>query len=452
MTIGMQKSAAEMAALSEDIAKDRSVAEAAQRKTTIDVTATNALGHATAPNNVYEQGMGDPRIDDGEAPDAPQNVVVTPRIHGLGVSWDPAPSSHRVKLATIRVTPEGSTSFEVQASTLVAHLVIGLDAGIAHDVEVKFTDAFNDDSFYSAAVEGTPLRTVAEEIDLAELSILGRIQGLLPNENLATIEDATKFGQGVVLGEALAVQDAATFRLWASEAMIESAMIADLSADKITTGTLDAATITIAEGGEVQAGPGCILDWAGLTLGIATSFDTPTVEASYKLGPVGDWGAFHFYENVDIGVDGNFRGCIVRADGIAGAHSGAVVLHATPNGVVDDTAGRLQVLGKPDTGHGKVDIFDDLTIARYCQPFEGFRGGTELLEATFPAGSSSSYPLTRNERPKMVALFWKPTGAVSGWHPLVHSSNNWEITVDVNSVDVVNGSTQSRIITGRVWY
>ena len=70
---------------------------------------------------------------------------------------------------------------------------------------------------------------VLRALDVGEMALLGRLQGEMPNRNIATLEDATKLGDGVVLARAMAAQDAAAFNLWAENAMIRNAKIADLS-------------------------------------------------------------------------------------------------------------------------------------------------------------------------------------------------------------------------------
>lgn len=150
------------------------------------------------------------------------------------------------------------------------------------------------------------------DIDLAQQAILGRLQGLLPNENLATIEDATKLGTGVVLAQAMAVQDAAAINLWVQNAAIQSAKISGLVADKILAGILQA-SVSIASGGSITW-PGGNLTPLGVTLtDTASDAASAATSPASKITPPGSWAAYNFYT-----VPGERRGGAIRSDGNAG--------------------------------------------------------------------------------------------------------------------------------------
>lgn len=157
------------------------------------------------------------------------------------------------------------------------------------------------------------------EIDLAKAAILGNLKGLLPNENLAAIEDATRLGTGVVLAQAMAVQDAAAFRLWASEAMIESAYVKEIVADKIRAGILQAA-ISISSGGSISAG-GASLDQDGLELlETASELSAPSTDRASKITPrsPSPWAHYQFYRVPGVGW-----GTQIAAEG-SGAGGGVI--------------------------------------------------------------------------------------------------------------------------------
>lgn len=353
--------AAELAALSEETAKRRDVAEAAVRKTTIDQTAETALAHALAPDGVVGNYDVKPTIDDDLPPGTPANVAIEPLAHGLGVSWDAPLSSWRAKYAELRVTPPTGPAFVLRSSTLLGHALFDLLAEEAYLIEARFVDAFTEAGDWSVPAPGIPNRSVAEQIDFSFANVFGE----LGYENISELNDPAKVGDAVIQARSFAAQNAAAFNLWAENAMIQSAKIADLSADKIETGTLEAATVYLSATGSLQAGPHTKLDSGGVELGLASSYDTPSEEASYKIAGEGDFSALMFYSNVSIAAEGNFRGAILRSDGVPGAQAGALVVHATATGDIDQpSSALLHVLAKPDTGSGQVDVHQNLNVAQ----------------------------------------------------------------------------------------
>jgi hypothetical protein len=143
-------------------------------------------------------------IDDGTPPSAPQNVVVTPFMRGLEVSWGDPPPEDVVEKARIVATPRGNPAgLKAAEVPRLGGAVADLAGGVVHDLSVVFVDRWGHESAPAAAT-GTPQRTAAEEIDLDQLAMNERIQGMLPNVNLAPIGNSEKFAEGVVRGVALA--------------------------------------------------------------------------------------------------------------------------------------------------------------------------------------------------------------------------------------------------------
>lgn len=360
----LMEAARELQGLAEDTAKDLSVAKAAQRKTQIDNTANMALLHATAPEGIVEDYAQYEARDDGIPPAVAQNVAATPIIQGLAVSWDTPPPQDQVKAADIRITPQGGSASVVRAAGKTGHTFLGLEADKAHAMEVRLIDTFGRTSGWSPVVQGIPMFSAAEYIDLQELDLLGRLQGLLPNENLGTIEDATKLGKGIVTAEAMAVQNAVTFSLWATEAMIGGAYIKDVRVDTLTGGELNTTAINIASllelapGGSVKAGEGTTMDDGGVTLAVGPNYNTPTLNRDQQISAEGDWASLAFFDDTSP----NLRGAVIRSDGNNTVKRGMVALHATEDGALnEDTSARIEVIASAG-GLGRVFVYEDLIV------------------------------------------------------------------------------------------
>lgn len=435
--------------LAEATAKRRDIAEASQRKTTIDQTVKTALAHALAPNGVVDNYGIDPRVDDGLPPSAPTGITITPLAHALSIEWTPPLYEDRVKVADVSITPDGGLERMERATNLNRHAVIDLEAEVPCSVKVKCTDAFGVSGPYSTPVVGTPAHSVAEEIDIGEAALLGRLQGLLPNENLATIEDFTKFGEGVILGEALAVQEAATFNLWASEAMISSAHIANLEADKIDTGILTAATIFLSATGKLQAGEHTALDAGGIELGLADNFNTPVQDGSYKISGEGDIGALMFFAPTPVSARGDHRGAVLRADGVEGSYGGALILEATAGGNPDVRGARFEVLAKHNAPVGQINAYGDIVMRGRLYIAGGVEGVLAGHTTTTISGTGGTTTFAHRIRRDGVARApynymiqyttsidsfgngnWSPISQLSGFSVMANETN---ITVTNNT-------------------
>jgi len=355
----------------EETAVRRDIAEAAQRKTLLPDVAKQALERALITPGVTPDFSVDPTIDDGLPPNTPQNLTAMPIIKGLSVSWDLPLGSERVKSARIRITPDGGSATIYDSATVQGDTILGLEGSVEHAIEADLTDAFGESSGWSTPINATPLLSAAETIDLEELDLLGRLQGLLPNENLATIEDTTKLGEGVVLAEAMAVQDAVAFNLWASTAMIGSAYVEELVVDKLVGGVMDttdifvASTLEIATGGQILCGDGTKLDAEGLHLEPGADYYADGLTPDQKITPPSELSTIAFYEHGSGTAEGN----------------GIVLNSNTPYGDPDavTTIGLYTTIGgsrlnnqyaylRLDSIHGlygKVSAGIDLAVGRY---------------------------------------------------------------------------------------
>jgi len=355
-----------------ETAKSLPIAKGAQRKTQIDQTVAAALAFATAEDGIVET---DPALipieDDGEPPSVAENVTLTPIIGGLVVTWDQPPPEERVKRAEIRfeALTSGTPPETVRADNIAGHTLLGLNHNFTYEVEVQLTDLFAQESGWSDPVQGDPMSTAIDEINLTEMAILGTLQGLLPNANLATIEDATKLGEGVVLAEAMAVQDAAAINLWVQDLAVEGAKIHSLVADKIVGGTILTDTIDIASelnligSGKLKtSGGGTSLDAGGVVIQPSVDYNTPTITQDQKISTAGEWTSLAFWN--DSALDA--RGAVIRADGSSGGRRGAVVLHATAaGGLGAETSARVELFSREE-GFGRVYLYEDVFIDREC--------------------------------------------------------------------------------------
>jgi hypothetical protein len=216
-------------------------------------------------------------------------------------------------------------------------------------------------------------------IDLTRAAILGNLQGLLPNENLATLEDATRLGDGVVLARAMAAQDLAAMRLWVQEGSIESAMVLGLVADKIRAGLLQVDLIVAA--GRVQA-DGASLTPGGMTLNQTNSaISFPNQDTGSKITPPGSnpFASFAFFEH---GGSRMTKGIGLNADGIGGSDwNGEIRLCAT-SGTRDNSAlstAILTIRSRAGSGNaGAVEVKEDLAVNRDIQAFRNITASDQL--------------------------------------------------------------------------
>ena len=225
--------------------------------------------------------------NDGIAPAAPTGLAVTPQRRGAYATWDTPPAVENVARATVRVKLQ-STGAVVQTTTTTATniRISDLNPDVVYTVEVRYIDRWELIGAWTAPATVTPQRSVADEVNLSGQAILTVINGLLPNGNLATIKDATKLGDQLVVARAMAVQDAAALNLWVANAAIQSAKIASVQADKIDTGILFAA-VSISSTGKISAA-GATMDSGGISLAeVASQNSPPNVGPGSKISNAG---------------------------------------------------------------------------------------------------------------------------------------------------------------------
>lgn len=279
------------------------------------------------------------RGDDGIPPGYP-TVTAESFFHQVDLYWPRPPASDEVAGSLVRIRPEDESSRIVSRPSHSA--TIKNLPHKPHTFEVLLFDKWGRESLWSDPVTATPMLTAAEEIDLSEIAMLGRLRGLLPDTNLATITDATKLADelvssgkiapgavtgpklpdgvingpklaasaveadkiaanavtapkilsdqiqtrhitaGAVTASVMAAQDAAAFNLWAQNAMIRSAAIQSVKADQITAGTITAGQITLAGAGSLKAGQ-TMLDASGMTLAPLSDFGYTDRDRDYKI-------------------------------------------------------------------------------------------------------------------------------------------------------------------------
>lgn len=320
---------------------------------------------ATVESSVSSGGL----VDDGHPPARPV-VSASAFFHQVDLWWARPPATEGVRSSLVRVRPEDEGSYILTRGPIEA-TIKNLEAK-PHTFEVALVDHFGRESLWSDPVSATPLLTAAEQIDLTELAMAGRLQGLLPELNLSTITDATKLADelissgkiapgaitgpklpdgvvsgpkiddsaitapklaansveaekvaagaittpkmaagsvvadkiganaviteklasdtiqtrhitaGAVTASVMAAQDAAAFNLWAQNAMIRSAAIQELVADKIVGGQFTAGTIDIVGGGMVRAGE-TELSSSGVKLGVLSGEEYVSENQHYKI-------------------------------------------------------------------------------------------------------------------------------------------------------------------------
>lgn len=421
-------------------------------------------------------------LDDNVDPETPKNVEVTSFLKALGVEWDAPPQKDAVAEVEIEVTPSAGAPFVQKVKGSALSYVFYNLAYNNHSFRVRFIDKFNRISAWSLSVSGAPSRSAQYEIDLTEARILGNLKGLLPNANLATIQDATKLGSGVVLAEAMAVQNAAALNLWVGNGAIQRAMIgnaqidtaqieqlavttgkiADLAvtnakvdsiiANKIVTSTLSATVITLGTGGKLQsAGAGVILSDAGLQLDFETVLGNPSENVDRKITAKGGYASLSFYSQNPP----NSRGVYIRADGIAGTGKvGGIYLHTTPNGVGSAGAAATIDVNSLDAGNiiltasviqlrGGVDIWNNnLTFVNDA----ALIAFNTLPLTTIGAGNTLTTSHSISGVPKW--FIYQHTRAGIGWINTVNGVNSVQSQLYSDRAVITNNGTDSMTVRG----
>jgi hypothetical protein len=227
------------------------------------------VGPAVSKTEVARQALEAKRIlddanlvpDDGIPPGVPVNVRTEALRRGVRVTWNAPPEEEYVEKTRVKVTNAVSTG-----RVLLQEAAAGTSATVVdlpteeHLVEVQHVDQWGLTSPWSAFVTVTPLKSVADLIDLAAAEIAGKLGWT----NIAALTDPANLGDKVITSRAMATQNFAALSAWIEGAAIKDALIGDLKADKITTGNLTA-EIGITTG--KLTWPGGLLDPGGMTLG-----------------------------------------------------------------------------------------------------------------------------------------------------------------------------------------
>jgi hypothetical protein len=224
--------------------------------------------------------------------------------------------------------------------------------------------------------------------------------------------------------------------------MIETAYISEIVADKIRTGVLSATMLILTETGSIQAGPGTQLDGGGLTLGLASSYDTPSFTGTYKVSSFDDSTALMFYENEDVIADGNFKGAILRADGASGDKAGALVFHATVDGDLEAEAARAELLAVPG-GTGQVNLFGNVTINGSLAVSGGLQGFTSAL-GTIAPNAAPVWSHGLGVKPWNVNVH--VSSNLATWNPVQHRTSEFEIHVTASTIQVRNNTNATWFI------
>lgn len=247
---------------------------------------------------------------------------------------------------------------------------------------------------------------ILKKLDIGGMAQLQRLQGALPNANLATIQDATKLAAGLVssrelsdlavsaakladyavgpskvateavstraiaanavvanaiaanavLATHMAVQNLAAFDLWASIAMIRSAWINNLTVDKLSAGTFTAGEIILAGGGRIRGG-GTWMDSSGIRMPFVGGNYGAAANAGFKITGPDDNEAVAMFRT--SGLTPNYQGVQIRGDGVAGNDNmaGEVVIQSSSAG--GNFGAQIEVVTK--TGNSAINLTADNT-------------------------------------------------------------------------------------------
>lgn len=431
------------------LATEYDTAMRAQTKTRTRQIAVDAKGRLDAAGIVP---------NDGVAPAPPTGVTVEAIRRGVRVRWSAPPEDDHVALTLIRLTNVATGAVTIERSRTRSHTFTSLSV-TEHTVEVGHEDMWGLFSGYGAPVSVTPLLSVADEVDLAGLAMLGRLKGLLPNANLATIQDATRLGSGVVLAQAMAVQDAAAINLWVANAAIGSAKIASVVADKISAGILTA-DIAISTGGRVSAA-GATMDDSGISLtstSSSASFASQDTGSKITAGSP-PWAALGFFSNT---VAPFYRGMNVHANGVAGTSRHGLIRLAATDGNEDNSLVRTAVLTveSSDAG-GLISVKEDLSVNRHITAQTGnikttqgnIQAGGRMLSTSnsgvvnLPSGTSFTFGFNRQAIPHLYVCFFRDG---TDWRPFVNGTNGFTTFCNAGGIQIYNGNTVARDV--RVYY
>jgi hypothetical protein len=290
------------------------------------------------------------------------------RSHALVVGWDPPDPTDYVSYTVVSVENPPGTPVVVENVSGSGVTVTGLTPGTAYTISLKHVDRWAHESTVTT-IGGThtPTVTVADAIDFDAAAIAGSLGWT----SIDQITDPNVMGDDVIVARAMAVQDAAALNLWVDDASIVSAKIANLTAGKITTGTLQAG-VSITAGGTKISDVGVELRDSALTEG-----SYPDDATSDWFSPLGAGGGaptpfagMGFYTDTTL----NTRGILMRASAISGGSRKARVIISADDGDQDMTAAssaRIRLESNPAGALVKIKGQVILDVGDTVEPIDG---------------------------------------------------------------------------------
>lgn len=304
---------------------------------------------------------------------------------------------------------------------------------------------------------------VLRALDIGEMALLNRLNGELPNRNLATLQDATKIGDGVVAARTLISQDAASFNLWAQNAMIRSAKIETLAVDKLAAGTFTAGQIILAGVGALKAGQ-IMLDAGGVTMPALSNWTVASASRDYKITSTNELAAIGFFNDSNATA----QGAGIRADGNGPTRTGVILLNATQDqtrDVYDASSAWVHVNAQRGvSSRSHVYMGQDLVVERDVN-IKGFAMIDGRVDINGVLNPNAGIDPTRYCRAETVPANggwyqWEhghPSSAVwphfqvavgSDWQPIEYVPNLYVAFVGPNNVRVQNDRQTSELVRG----
>lgn len=291
----------------------------------------------------------------------------------------------------------------------------------------------------------------------------------------AVIGDATM--EQAKMAEA-SIGDLQLDRATANKIAVLDGDIVNLTATKITTGTIDAEVITLASGGLLRsANNDARFSASGMSLRASGSMlgGTPSSDIERKISVLGEWAGLAFFDS----ATDDYRGIGLRADGIGGdPKTGQIGIVATSNGTISNKAAELRVISSSFYGDdggvsvsrhlyvvdnidadGNINAAGNINASTHVTADGGVYadgavvGNTVGANAYFTAWRTTDFTLAGNST---LRVSWTG-GFIPMWtHVWYHIGNgNWRdvsfnsnLALHINSSDVVinnNGSSSMRL-------
>lgn len=385
--------------------------------------------------------------DDEIPPVPPTGFMVAPGMRLLIVSWEEPPATDYVAQARVRTYRESSgelvlTQYVRGRSVTIPTLDPYEPDGATreeYNVEVALIDMWGRVGEAATTGPHMPDLTAADAVDLQKLAQLQLLQGLLPNENLATIEDAILLGNGVVQARSMTSMDAAAINLWVQNAAIEAAKVKSMAVDKLVGGVISTTTISVASRLNLT-GSGTInaadleIGASGITLGErANNVGYPSRTPGAWLTPPptqalpSPFAGIGFFSDSDV----DRRGLIINANGIAGASgwNGQIRIVATP-GNEDITSGATAAINMMSSaGGGTIDLKLDVAVERNLDVLGTLRLASNTGGKIEPQGLISPISIPAGGRVNF-SLSWSSITDYAHFQFREPSTGDWRPIVD----------------------